>query len=124
MKGKNGMIEENNMEGMYWHHGEEYYVGEKEKQIEEMANIVWRSPVCNHFVSYTDCSFMAEAIYNEGYRKQSEGEWIKKEKMYGKVSSEAVCSNCGRDVVYQVIDNKWAFENFCPHCGLKMKGVE
>ncbi len=34
---------------------------------------------------------------------------------------EAVCSNCGREVVYQIIDGKWAFENFCPHCGAEMK---
>lgn len=35
---------------------------------------------------------------------------------------EAVCSACGREAVYQIIDNKWAFENFCPHCGAKMEG--
>lgn len=35
---------------------------------------------------------------------------------------EAVCSACGREVVYQIIDDKWAFENFCPHCGAEMKG--
>jgi DNA-directed RNA polymerase subunit RPC12/RpoP len=51
---------------------------------------------------------------------KSEGEWVRQ-----KGSPEAICSNCGRDVVYQVIDNKWAFENYCPHCGAKMKrGVE
>ena len=33
---------------------------------------------------------------------------------------EAICPECGRDVVYQVIDNRWQFENFCPHCGMKM----
>lgn len=33
---------------------------------------------------------------------------------------EAVCSRCGREVVYQIIDNRWEFENFCPHCGAKM----
>ncbi len=35
---------------------------------------------------------------------------------------EAVCSACGREAVYQIIDNKWAFENFCPHCGARMEG--
>lgn len=34
---------------------------------------------------------------------------------------EAVCSHCGREVVYQIIDGKWAFENFCPHCGAEME---
>lgn len=37
---------------------------------------------------------------------------------------EAVCSACGREAVYQIIDGKWAFENFCPHCGAKMDGKE
>lgn len=32
----------------------------------------------------------------------------------------AFCSVCGREAVYQIIDGKWAFENFCPHCGAKM----
>lgn len=35
---------------------------------------------------------------------------------------EAVCSHCGREAVYQIIDGKWEFENFCPHCGAKMDG--
>ncbi len=34
---------------------------------------------------------------------------------------EAACSACGREAVYQIIDGKWAFENFCPHCGAEMK---
>ena len=64
----------------------------------------------------------AEKMTVKGYRKQSEGEWVRQEKIKGKVTPEAVCSNCGREVVYQVIDNKWEFENYCPHCGAKMKG--
>lgn len=35
-------------------------------------------------------------------------------------NKEAVCSKCGAEVVYQIIDNKWQFENYCPHCGRKM----
>jgi hypothetical protein len=35
--------------------------------------------------------------------------------------AEAICSECGREVVYQIIDNKWRFENFCPHCGADMR---
>ena len=51
------------------------------------------------------------------------GYWVRQEKMVdGKVQAEAVCSNCGTDVVYQVIDNRWQFENYCPHCGARMDG--
>ncbi len=35
--------------------------------------------------------------------------------------AEACCKNCGRDAVYQIIHNRYEFENFCPHCGAKME---
>ena len=35
-------------------------------------------------------------------------------------TAEAICSECGRDVVYQVVDDRYMFENYCPHCGAKM----
>ena len=98
----------------------------KEKQIEEMAKVV------NEQI-HEECSMtkVYEVLYNAGYRKQSEviannatttGEWVRQNKIKGKVTPEAVCSECGREVVYQVIDNKYFFENFCPHCGAEMKG--
>lgn len=41
------------------------------KQIEEMANIIYdKSPIHEMWVS--DATIIAEAIYNEGYRKASE----------------------------------------------------
>lgn len=91
-----------------------------EKQaIEEMATFLWK----NTLIHTEDlCHDVAETLYNAGYRKQGEGEWIRQEKKNGRVSPEAVCSNCGRDVEYQVIDGKWSFENYCSHCGAKMKG--
>ena len=36
--------------------------------------------------------------------------------------AEAKCSICGRDAVYQIVNNRYEFENFCPHCGVKMRG--
>ena len=44
------------------------------------------------------------------------GKWVRQ-----KGRPEAICSECGREVVYQIIDNKWRFENFCPHCGADMR---
>lgn len=52
------------------------------------------------------------------------GKWVRQKKKPGEAVPEAVCSKCGRDVVYQAIDYRWAFENYCPHCGAKMKGGE
>ena len=103
----------------------------KEKQIEEIRNII-----------ETDCDFVCEkcefdekeycfihycstAIYNAGYRKQSEGEWI----LTGTFKStfplpvadlHTACSICRWFPPKYSTDYKEY--NFCPHCGAKMKG--
>ena len=46
------------------------------------------------------------------------GRWIRQKGH----NPEAICSHCGRDVVYQAISGRWAFEYFCPHCGARMDG--
>ena len=77
----------------------------KEKQIEEIRKDVFAA-----FGGYAkweeDWQSLAEAIYNAGYRKQSEGEWI------GIWDYE--CSVCNE---YNDIKTK-----YCPNCGAKMKG--
>ncbi|MGN0476426.1 MAG: hypothetical protein ACI4HM_03710 [Ruminococcus sp.] len=51
-----------------------------------------------------------------------EGKWVKPKTVSSHaLPPEAVCSLCGRKVVYQKIDGHWGFENFCPHCGATMK---
>ena len=47
----------------------------------------------------------------EGYRKQSEGEWVWKSNGYMKYLH---CSCCGRQEEWETA--------FCPNCGAKMKG--
>ena len=39
--------------------------------------------------------------------------WIKTE-------DGAECENCGREAVYQIIDDHWQYEPYCPHCGARM----
>jgi hypothetical protein len=48
---------------------------EEEQQIEEMRAILCRSGAINHCEYCEDCEGIVEALYNAGYRKQSEGEW-------------------------------------------------
>ena len=45
--------------------------------------------------------------------------WVKK-KVRKVCEAEAYCLTCGREVVYQVINNRYQFENYCPHCGARM----
>ena len=101
------------------------------EQIEEILKIVctrYANGICSvdgkpcEEISNCEYRRIANRLYNADYRKQSELEWIRQDKGKGRVAPEAVCSNCGRDVEYQVIDGKWAFENYCSHCGAKMKG--
>jgi hypothetical protein len=97
----------------------------KEKQIEEMAKIfcgmkngcdgcMWDKVHCNE-------RNYAEEIYNAGYRKQSEGEWLVP--VTGKPwngDTVGLCSRCGKT------DNGFIKKahKYCPNCGAKMKGGE
>lgn len=96
---------------------------EERKQIEEMANCLCReygtdrcNPDCGahgHCNIYFDC----KVLYNAGYRKQSEGEWV------WISDDDVMCTTCGR--VFNSNDNADAGLSswrFCPNCGAKMKG--
>ena len=89
----------------------------KEKQILEMTNDLcdieckgMKCKVCDNGCEYR---MLSEALYNEGYRKQSEGEW----QGNGYLQN---CSKCGNVVNFNEV-SKWLY-NFCPNCGAKMKG--
>lgn len=61
---------------------------------------------------------VSKALYNAGYRKQSEGTWVARicEFTDGSIMAEDYyCSKC----FYETFDNE---KNFCPNCGAKMKG--
>ena len=85
----------------------------REKQIEEMAKVIEQR--CNRdcIPSCDEC--IAQTLYNAGYRKQREGEWIaRKDKgLFGEEYYE--CSNCHSR-------NPTIKYNYCKNCGAKMKG--
>jgi hypothetical protein len=58
--------------------------------------------------------FIAEALYNAGYRKQKEGEWVYRENEFG--NAYYACSICDCQTRYK--------ENYCSSCGAKMKGAD
>lgn len=88
----------------------------REKQIEEMAAIA--AHCCDCRCMECDCIGTGEAscyevkaanaLYNAGYRKQSEGKWKKR-------GNEKTCSLC--KFIYYSNNDEW---NFCPNCGAKM----
>lgn len=93
---------------------------DREKQIEEMFNIIVDGVIDgedNHGVpTGKTCLDIAEALYNAGYRKQNEGEWLVKwRSTFPQYEpSEYECSICGY--------KRTVLHNYCPNCGAKMKG--
>ena len=85
----------------------------KEKQIEEMAKVIQKSFDDSYYGGYDpDAEITAEDLYNAGYRKQKEGEWIRYPH-----NSGIYCSLCKHKRRYRDIHDA-----FCPKCGAKMKG--
>lgn len=89
----------------------------KEKQIEEMADVLERAKVnaCATIGSMNSRFGMwyATALYTEGYRKQSEGEWVTK----GDIFKTYHCSVCNYSVDYPRQKT-----TYCPECGARMGG--
>lgn len=96
-------------------------------EIEEMArDMCTFSQISKCCECSEECFYKeyAKRLYAKSYRRVERGEWKRNKKELGVDRAEAECSICGREVVYQVIDGKWGFENFCPHCGADMRGGE
>jgi phage protein D len=94
------------------------------KQIEEMANDI--AKICTDLVEsgcgQINCvTHLTLSLYKEGYRKQSEGEWIK-EHIYSRNWDDhynLTCSVCGAVIIDAPNEYK-----YCHECGAKMKGGE
>lgn len=96
------------------------------EQIEEMARIAQRGideqtdrcpyPDCQHKHSDVSCDACeaTNALYNAGYRKQKEGEWIWTENGEEDYEQYWVCSCCHEKSYWE--------SKFCSDCGAKMKG--
>jgi rubrerythrin len=94
----------------------------KEKQIEEMAKALCPNVLTEYCASGNctnpNCLVNAkalEALYDAGYRKQSEGEWVKDNT--SKFENRYNCSVC--DYRFFGIPTP-----YCPKCGAKMGGGE
>ena len=89
------------------------------KQIEkhELSESIYMS---GHGLDHKDSDDIAEQLYTEGYRKQSEGEWIDKPTgAYSRMQSW--CSACGKHSGIGGIESN-RHKPYCPNCGAKMKG--
>lgn len=93
-------------------------------QIEAMAKVMCKyygTEKCYDCPRCCNCrvKYEAEKLYSEGFRLQSEGEWVRRYSDHTdhlgtfKKYDGDFCSICG------VLGSG----NFCPNCGAKMKGV-
>ena len=99
----------------------------REKQIDEIAREMCHlsaecktCQICNERYHGDDdlCYFqcVAKEIVNNGYRKQSEGKWIAKEKIIRSITAlNYTCSACG-------VEGRSS--PYCPNCGARMSGGE
>ena len=85
------------------------------EQIAEMSVLIHTGRSLQ--LSYVE---IAEHLYNAGYRKQSEGEWIKHPVSYECTACKEEFFVEGYAEDYDPITD-WDL-HFCPNCGAKMKG--
>lgn len=87
----------------------------------ECANYDWKKHRCKLGCNegepqepfYTDCPL--PTVDTDQICKQSEGEWVfNRGRTYGEPAY--YCSLCGEGA------SDYGMDNFCPHCGAKMKG--
>lgn len=93
---------------------------EKQKQIEGIKDCIDSVYGCDCAYFNVDGLAIAAALYNEDYRKQSEGKWVK-------VMNHKECSKCGYNAPYKKIKAGYHLQdlsNYCPNCGAKMRGAE
>ena len=94
----------------------------KDKQIEEMREKIHAEiskAVESGLVTWTEfADWLTEALYNAGYRKQSEGEWKRYKTPLDSRQTGWICSKCS-SVIYDLSNGD---TDFCPNCGAKMKG--
>lgn len=90
------------------------------RELSEMTNIMLDECCSGCMWNVYAANTHAEALYNAGYRKQSEGEW---QIAVNPVEATFICSNC--HWFYTEADPKAETEyKYCPYCGAKMKGGE
>lgn len=91
------------------------------EQIKEMARVL--EFVCDlqdEDLCISECdTCRATALYNAGYREQSEGEWIEASNNSHKACGKK-CSLCGARIRYSEIRT----HKYCHKCGAKMKGAD
>lgn len=106
------------VEGLNRHFDKAIEQAKKNEQIEGMRELI-RTEIHNaaynkKLVTWDEfAEHLTDCFIKQGYRKQSEGEWIKDAPHWN-----YHCNQCG---FYPLIEYP-ILHNYCPNCGAKMKG--
>ena len=89
---------------------------DKQKQIEEMAKAMCKNyGNCNRCIAFVACDVKSFALrlHEQGYRKQEQGEWLRKQTMIRTLTAKNhICSVCGNEVA--------RCTPYCAECGAEM----
>lgn len=97
---------------------------DEQKQIEELSEFFYHVDGATYRggpIRVVNYDALALALYDAGYRKQVEGEWIWKKKIEAQAQNRLYCSVCDDECLSK--NNYYVKSNYCPNCGAKMKGV-
>lgn len=77
-----------------------------------MGDYIRREDAVNMCGDYGDLAYLM-SIKPADVAPVVHSRWIK-------TADGAECEKCGREAVYQIVNDHWEYEPFCPHCGAKM----
>ena len=90
----------------------------REEEIKEIYRYIWEEVEGYDLTWESDCDKLAERLYEDGWRRQIEAEWIPMTERIPRVDKSISlyykCSNCGNNEYSNNI-------KYCPECGAKMK---
>lgn len=101
----------------------------KTEELEAMYTVVRKGcagfictncPTSDH--EYCGDALKIHHLYEEGWHRQTEAEWVWKTKIEPQAQSRLYCSACDSEALSKGMF--YVYSNYCPNCGAKMIGVK
>lgn len=91
----------------------------EQEELQEIRRYLWEDiPEGYDLAIKEECDSFAEELYNDGWRRQVEAEWVPVEKLVPEWGANIIhhyeCSNC--KILEYTNDGK-----YCENCGAKMR---
>lgn len=86
---------------------------EKQQELQEIHRYLWEEVEGYDLTWEPDCNKLAEKLYEDGWRKQQEAQWIPIDDFHDEMYA---CSNCQLHVHKDLLEHF----RFCSKCGAKI----